>query len=518
MQFDLRVPPERAPPPAHLEIRQHELKSWLNEIARKDGAECARALAAYLAVLNRSALPLDDRIRVLQLAWPVANQALDSLDRIYEKAPQPLDERTREALALARGLAAQAAIGYRVAMEDAAASPDRSRDALLALRDVESLARGMRSSYISYSRLPAGTWREMHALYLRAESAQLHDEAVDPVSGMSVKEAYCETLLLSLTDPYRLLPGEVEAIVTLLRSLTARPGITKDHPGTRATAHFLVPCGQDNPPRAAREGEEIDSAARILDANAVVSALRARRRELEYAGATTAEGGGIGPDRLALLVKLIALWDDPPKRAFRREPAQGSVAICVGVTPIAQFVAHDATIDGEAENRALREGITMPLRTLPEDESGRLVPIHEWAVINLSGGGLKVRRNASTAYPIAVGEIVGIRAPKKPLWTIGVVRWITTTDEGTTEFGVQFFADAACAVWVRAAAASSPRHLGVLLTGGDTEAGESLLTPAGTYSERGEFELRGEGFRSRVRAAGLAEGNARFQLFYVVPS
>jgi hypothetical protein len=190
----------------------------------------------------------------------------------------------------------------------------------------------------------------------------------------------------------------------------------------------------------------------------------------------------------------------------------------VGVKPIAHFVAHEAGVDGDSEARALREGLTMPLRALPEDESGQAIPIHEWAVINVSAGGLRVRRSALTAYPITIGEVVGIRAPGKVLWRIGVTRWVTGLEDGTTEFGVQFFANAVCAVWVKEAQPTSARRLALLVAEDEGGSQELLLTPPDTYSETGEFELRGEGFRSRVRAAGIIEGNSHFQLFRVAPA
>jgi hypothetical protein len=189
----------------------------------------------------------------------------------------------------------------------------------------------------------------------------------------------------------------------------------------------------------------------------------------------------------------------------------------VGVKPIAHFVAHDATADGEMETRALRDGITIPLRALPEDEGGRMIPIHEWAVINLSAGGLRLRRRAATGYPIVVGEVVGIRAPGKALWTVGVTRWIGADEEGTTEFGVQFFAEAACAVWIRGIEAASTRKLGLLVSEGDQGEGESLLAPPGTHGGGGPYDVRGEGFRTRMRSVKLVEANSRFELFRVEP-
>jgi hypothetical protein len=414
----------------------------------------------------------------------------------------------REALDLARKLAFTVARSYKAAALERAkvrtAANAGKKLAPLVLKAMRYVAEGMRASYKAYSRVPTGAWKEMHQLYLYAEQAGIATGAADAECKTSIAEFYGESLLLSLTDPYRLIPGELEAIEALIREMRAPVSLGQELPETRASCHFLVPCDEDAPPKALRDVSDGAGAtsARVFDASAIVDALRARNE------------GAAGE----LTTKLISLWDDPPKRSFRRDPAQGSVAICVGVKPIAHFVAHDATVDGEAETQALRRGITMPLRALPEDESGQAIPIHEWAVVNLSAGGLKVRRSASTAYPITVGEIVGIRAPGKVLWTVGVTRWINALEDGNTEFGVQFFASAVCAVWVRDSSPSSPRKLGLLVADGEENSDESLLAPPNTYSDSAEFELRGEGFRSRVRASGLIERNTHFDLFKVVPS
>jgi hypothetical protein len=56
----------------------------------------------------------------------------------------------------------------------------------------------------------------------------------------------------------------------------------------------------------------------------------------------------------------------------------------------------------------------------------------------------------------------------------------------------------------------------LLVTDGNGDSDESLLTPPGTYAELAEFELRGEGYRARVRAGRLVERNGRFDLFQVL--
>jgi hypothetical protein len=497
-------------------IRPSDLAAWLASFPTASSFELARALARYLTPLDRTEPALDKRLQVLETLSARTDLVLRELADVYGKSPQPMGAHAREALDLARKLAFTVARSYKAAALERAkvrmAVGAGKKLAPLVLKAMRYVAEGMRGSYKAYSRVPKGAWDEMHQLYLCAEQAGIATGVADAEGKASIAEFYCESLLLSLTDPYRLVPGEVEAIEALIRELRAPVSVGQELPETRASCHFLVPCDEDAPPRPLRDGNNgVDgSSVRVFDASALVDALRARNEQ--------AAGDADADDRAALITKLILLWDDPPRRAFRRDPAQGSVAICVGVKPIAHFVAHDATTDGEAETKALRQGITMPLRALPEDESGAAIPIHEWAVINLSARGLKVRRSATTAYPITVGEVVGIRAPGKVLWTIGVTRWITALEDGTTEFGVQFFASAVCAVWVRNSSPSSPRKLGLLVADGEENSDESVLTPPNTYSDSAEFELRGEGYRSRVRASGLIERNTHFDLFKVVPS
>jgi hypothetical protein len=476
------------------------LEADTHKPALRDAIDRARELLGYVRSLEAAAKPAE-RQELLDKLAPRADVALRDLAAIYQDAPQPMEAREREALAVARALGLGLARAYK-----SAAMQSKGKVAPPVFKAMTYVAEAMRGSYQTYSKVPDGTWREMNELFLFAQQKGVATLVASAESGMSIGNFYGECLLLSLTDPYRLARGELAAVVSLLRAKKVPSSLGKEAPDTRPTAHFIA-GDADTPPRPLRDADAgaLPASAYIFDTTALVDELRAGL-----------ESEPAGEDR-ALVTRLVGLWEDPPKRAFRRDPAQGSVAICVGVKPIAHFVAHDAEVDGEAETHALREGITMPLRALPEDESGHAIPIHEWAVINMSAGGARVRRTSSTSYPITVGEVVGIRGPGKVLWTIGITRWVTGMEDGTIEFGLQFFANAICAVWVKDAA-SGGRKLGLLVAEGEDNADESLLTPPGTYAELAEFELQGEGFRSRVRAARLLEKNSRFDLFQVVAS
>jgi hypothetical protein len=519
-----RLPAERSPPPRELEIRPKQVKAWIESLPLAQSIEAAKKIVAHLVALNRARIDIDDRVQILDIYRPFADTLLEELDAIYGKSALPLGPRAREALGVARELAFALADGFKISIGDKTAKliafGAKKQLPILALRTMEYLGAELRASYKAYSPPPASIWNEMHQLYLYAEKEGFAAEIADAATKTSVMDAYCEALLLSLTDPYRLVPGELERILVQIRGGRGLVTLGQARPATRAGGHFLVPCDTDRPPKLLLSANDDAGGPnwRLLDTNALVDRLKARKAAHDTGNVSQTTSRSMTPDGLATLAKLITLWGDPPKRAYRRDPMETSVALCFGLKSIGHFISIGAKVDAQAEAEAIRAGITIPLLAMPDDESTKQHPVFEWDVVNQSEGGLKVRRRA-TQQTLAVGEVVGIKAIGKPQWTIGVVRWITLLEDGM-EFGLQFLAPAACAVWVNAVGSGSPQSkIGVLLANAeDALTAESLLTLPGTYAEAREYELRGEDLESRVSAASLIEKTSRFELFHVSPS
>lgn len=160
MPLDVRVPAERAAPPKNLEIRPKQVKAWLESLPLAQTFDSARKLAEHLAALNRSRMGLDERVQVLEIYRPVSLVLLEDLDDVYGKSPQPLTPRAREALMLARSLAAELASGYKIAILEKAgkliAFGVKKHLPPLMLRAMQYLVVEMRASYKSYSPVPAG--------------------------------------------------------------------------------------------------------------------------------------------------------------------------------------------------------------------------------------------------------------------------------------------------------------------------------------------------------------------------
>jgi hypothetical protein len=523
----LSVLPERTAPPKDLEIRPKQVKAWIESLPLAQSLDAGRKLCAHLAGLNRAKLDAETRLQILDVYRPTAMTALEELDAIYGKSALPLGPRAREALTLARDLAGELATGYKITIVEKSgklfAIGAKKQLPMLILRAMEYLVAGQRASYKSYTPVPPGVWREMHQLYLHAEQEGVAKEIVDADSKSTVFDLYCEALLLSLTDPYRLVQGEADRIMAQARAYRgATATLGRERPATRASAHFVVPCDLDKPPKPALSANDDAGGPnwRMLDANAIVDKLRQKKTAAEAGQASATMMKSLGPEGLALLGRLILLWGDPPKRSQKRNPAQSTVAICVGLKAVGHFVSFEPKLDPAKEAEALRKGITMPLMALPTDDASQPIPVFEWDVVNESTGGLKVRRMGATQQPIGVGEVVGVKLGTRARWTVGVARWITMFDEGGMEFGIQFLGTMARPVWVHPTITSAPQaKLGLwLVYGDDANDPDSLLTPPNTYSDLREFELDHEGKVTTVRAATLIEKTGRFELFHVSES
>jgi hypothetical protein len=313
----------------------------------------------------------------------------------------------------------------------------------------------------------------------------------------------------------------VDKVCAQIRSARAPVTLGQSRPATRTGGHFLVPCDTDKPPKPALSANDDTGGPnwRLLDCNALVEKMHLRLKAMESGNVSATTRTMVNPEMLALLGRLAILWGDPPKRAYRRIPTEGTVAICVGMKAVTHFVSLEPK-DPEAEKAMLKNGITVPMRR-PDFGEATDMPVFEYDVVNESEGGLKVRRTGATPQALAVGEVIGIKRPERPRWMIGAVRWITVFEEGGMEFGVQFLSANARLVQVQPTIAGStvqPRPALLLADDDEPDRYEVLLASPGTFSELREFELDTAGELAHVRARSLREKTARFDLFDVSPS
>jgi cyclic-di-GMP-binding protein len=494
----LRIAVDRAAPAPDLEVRPRQVKTWLGSLPLDITFESGRKVSGHLAAVNRTQLEVDARIDILEAYRPAVTRILRDLEGKYAAAALPLGPGPRAALGLARELLTELATGYRLAAVDLGARRFATKKQIgaLLLQATRWTAERMYAAYKSYTPVPTGTWAELHELYLKAEELGVAREAIDGDGKARIVDHYGDALLLSLTDPYRLAQGEATLVLMVLSVHRHLAVLGQSRPSTPPGGHFLVPCNSDRPPKPSIGKLDDTGGAdwRLLDANPLVEQLRMTREA--------------GTD---LVMRLIRLWGDPPKRTARRDPGKASVAIAIGIDGVAHFVGLERRIDLVREDEMLRRGITMPLAPLPVDDASGPLPVFEWDIVNESRGGLRVRRFGRTEQPIAVGEVAGIKIAGKAHWAIGAVRWLTVFENGGMEFGLQYVSQLARAVEVKGWGV--PPGSGLLLA--DEGRPAALLTSPGAFSHLKEIEIDDHGDSLLVVPSTVVMTTSRFEVFLV---
>lgn len=500
LPFDVPTP---SAAPGNLLVHPARFRAWAEALPLAMSFDSGRQLLAHARALAGTGLEADARLELLETHARAAATLFPELERLYAESGPPLEPAARSAVGLVRDYTSALVTGYKRVALELGGKLLGSRSAAKALRRAMHFARlRMVASYQSYTPVPEGAWADLHQVYLRSEEARAATDA-DPETRRTILEEYAEVLLLSLCDPYRLGAGQLQRVADEMRKLSPAATLHRKRAEGAVRGQYLVSCDTDRPPKPALSAHEDTGGPnwRLLDPGPAVRHVRQALEARKPLGA----GGR------ALFEKVVRLWTDPPKRTSRRDPTEGTAAICSGLGTVGQLIAVESKADLLAQDQRLRHGITMPLlAVLAEDDSGPL-PVHEWEVLNQSAGGLRVRRTGGP-QSVGVGEVVAIRLPGKPAWSIGAARWITLYDSGGMEFGVQFVAENARTVRVRDHGGFTKAGLYFEPYGGEPP---KLLAPPETFGEGKQFELEHEGEQFLVRAGRMRERTARFELFEV---
>lgn len=495
----LRIPAERFDPPSDLELNTAAAQAWLDSLAGLRAAEAGHQVVSALSAMNRSHLAFGDRLALLEVYRPGVERMIEALEAEFGVAGLPPTSAAQEALALCRDLAMEQGYGYKILIVEPPSVGRTDALPLLVYRAMGALAHLLRTAYLTYTAVPEGTWLELHRLYVIAEEARV--AMLDVKGEGSIENRYIELLLVSLTDPYRLNPGEVNRVPDVVR---AHPGLVRLSTNvvtSLGVGQFVIECDFDRPPSQSigDDTRPLNNNRRALSAGPLVERLRALRDELRSAPKQPRQGAAY----FELLQRLVVCWGDPPRRVEGREQSDMRVSVCVGLTTLAHLVSLEGENAPEnAANTAVEAG-----------------PLSSWQVLNRSFGGLRLARSGGPLpQAVAVGEIVGVRFPGRERWTVGVVRWLKRLNDGATEFGLQFLGHAAISADLAPISAETgglgaEAYRILVLDGEASGAQPTLLGQPGLFQEMRSFQLGTRGGAYKVRALSLIEQGGAFELF-----
>jgi hypothetical protein len=520
MALSLTVPTILGNLPKDVEVNPKKAKAWVESLPLTKMMESTRALTDNLEALNHAKFPCEDRVALLEIYHPVIAVLLDELEAVYAYSSLPLPPKKKEAFDLARQLLVQCGYAYKMMLLEKSGKSlffnARKSLPLPLFRAMHYLRQLMLQSYKTYYPVPVGVWQEMHSLYLYADEQGLLADVADAETSLSLLDIYIDVMMTSLADPYRLMYQEVDRVLDILGQNRGLMDMRTEAEGLNPHRLFVVALDSDQAPKVLIPGGRppVGQVLRVVDPGRLVEKIQQRIRA-QSGTATTAAASRAAHDITDLTMRLIRLWGDPPKRQFRRNPTDTSVALCSGIKAISYFTELASHEDPEDDAQAIRDGDTIPLLKIPQDPVSQTIGVEQWHVLNQSANGLRMHRETGGSVNITVGEVVGVRFMGGRTWNIGVVRWLTLLEGNALEFGIELIAPAAISITIEPTIGSAGKTAPALMLfplPPDAES-DTVLTTAETFSDLREFELNAQGDRVHVRATTLIERTSRFEMF-----
>lgn len=521
MALSLSVPVSTRALPKEVETNPKKARSWIESLPLTKTFDAAKLVAQTIEALNHAKMPGEERAALVDIYRPVVAVLLDELEAIYAYSVLPLPARQREAFDLARDLLTQCATTYKIFSleKPAKLSMFNSRKNLPGAMywAMFFLQSQLLQSYKTYHPAPVGVWQELHSLYLHADEQGTLAEIGDAETKLTMMDLYADALMISLADPYRLMSKEVDKVLHTLAQNRGLVEIRSSNEGVNVQRFFLVALDGDQAPKVLIQGAPPPAGQvfRLIDPTRLVEKLQQRTRAQTGSSGNAASKSRATHDLADLQQRLIRLWGDPPKRQFRRNPADSAIALCSGIKAIAYFTELATNEDPEVDAKAIRDGDTIPLLKIPQDPMSQMVGVEEWRVLNQSANGLRLYRESGGSVGVTVGEVVGVRFIGGRNWNVGVVRWLTLLEGDALEFGIELLSPAAASITIEPTIGSGARPMPALVLQNTNPEwdNDTVLSLTDTFSDLREFELIEHEEVTVVRATTLLERTSRFDLF-----
>jgi hypothetical protein len=520
-----------------VETRPKQVADRLISLPLANVAEAARTLLDELSAQNRTKMPEDTRIKLLELFRETLTRLMPALEHQYAGHALPLPEKSRIAANYARQLQTELAYGYKIILLDHASRKlgfvTGKYMPLATQRAIATLGQLLVVCYQTYAPTPAGIWAEMHTLFMYAVEEGIQDTNVESLGQQSsVNLAYKQALLLALLDPYRLMQGEVNKALEYLSSFGGHAHLQPLMQTSNPSGFFLARLDSDKPPRALAHDTTVTDARTdiLLNTLDLARLLHQQIKQME---------SGVDPKTLHLPVatndfgysnllrRMLKHWGLSPKRMFNRQPNSAHMDICSGISAIHHFLGKDPGGSGSDEGvteivEELQTEITLELANSPLDKTSQQTYVsHNWMIINESAGGVALTKDPGSSAQIRVGEIVGLKPKESESWNVGVVRWVSSKNPMHLQLGAQMLAPTAEAVFVR----SVIGHVGdqfqralLLPEIPALKQAATLVCQRGCFAPKREFILERGSAQTAVRASKLLEQTATFELFEFVAS
>lgn len=542
------------------------IAAWMAELPLARPDKALAEIDRMLHDLNRSESDLAVLYRAAINLGPIIEQAAATLGAHYRHLEFPLTgKHERRAHRVIRVLAELANAFKRPVL--LAESDEGLGEAILpeaVYCAIHYLARQAVEYYLLYQPVPAALWGEVNLLFHYAVKRRLHHLPLkSPIArGGTITDAYSRLLLLSCTNPYRLMRGETEKLYELAPQWCKQLLLLQAPEGWVPNGEFAIDLTARQAPQRVDRDWYFSQAADVLLIDLIDAKLAIARELALDAKTDCADAQTLSLRQYRESLKRFMDGLNPKiERSDPRIVDVWNVVIAVGLRDChALYLKESGLLARAPKKKSLSEYTLSELSLIPIDDrelrilraaeqatetSGSAIfriddpdldvwdekhlrtiltqqpdyepQLHVVQQIDSSKEGLGLTFSALQGLRIHVGDLLCLRydTGEDDRWRLGTVRWtrLAHDQEGGT-LGVQVLAESVSpffAVALQGTGQSGDESRGLLIgTATFAETGARLLLPATMFDIGTKLRITHRGGKTDVRLAGRIDGSDSF--------
>lgn len=390
-ELQFNIAPNRATPISiGLDIRPGTIQSWLAELPLTNAEKSASTLADLVQRINQADIPVTDRHVIVHACSPVIMKLTETLHTRYIRAPLPLSDKNRKVFNQAVSLNTDMVCAYKTVLADLPNRPrtesqfaDIYHEALYGC--IYHIAVLIMEHYMVYAEIPRNLWREFHQHYATSVKMGIQDLTVrnhgESSGTESINLAYKRAILMTLSNPYHLMQGEVETVFKMVGKLTHGIQIDPVLPDEVLSGRYIIDLAADSPPTFDTGNNKAEYRdPRQLNLGTLIEALHSHIVKLQK------ESGDIDTSERAslalrikrdMLTRLNISWARQQERKHERKMHIGRVKLNIGLSTTHYISSDKQAFSPELDEIKFHHGGALPERTTSRIELS-LVPLdHE---------------------------------------------------------------------------------------------------------------------------------------------
>lgn len=470
------------------------LREVLDSLASQSPLHALATLNSNFVPAVRSIGNLHMRFKLLESTLPEVERCLPALEHQVGISPLPLDhEISKAALVCDNFLKSVAAAYIGLAASIEANKLDSVLGHLLqsaARRGMQFLLRRQMLAYRAYATPSSSSWLQMHQLYRTTRSLRL---AQGMGETQTVEQAYAAALLLAYADPNKFRRDALDQLLAAIEQLAPLAVIVEassiSDDQTAAPTRFFIRTDAGNAgfplsrllAGTARDGNFVLECRNLLTALERTLESKIPDESKRIIGSETT------------LLALRSAFGGQMTRRFHRQRFKPKAELVFGLASLITF------LDGQATARRHED---RPVAELA-------VAASEWAIVDESPDGFRLRYNKGEQQQCQAGDVVGLQHKGQSRVHICLLRRIANIGQSRLEVGLQELASAA---WVITLPISRQKAIFIPKLPGHNGRPGLLMAP-GTMPPGGQIviDLPGSG-PARFHAAFCLEGNTVMEL------